>query len=503
MKVLFLHTTALLPLQFGVLMDEAKMMYKEGHEVFFGYCNNTVKCCTMNMHGKKSFCDLCTWNTKHALENLPKEVKRIKIKEFIPNKRNEFVKDYCSMDEIKAVEYKGVKIGYGVLSTYLSVTRNNEPVFDKAFNSYINGMLYRSSLLTDAIESIVDTINPDLVCIFNGRLFEHRPMLELPMSKGINVKNYEVLGGYHEEYYKESFENCLPHNIKKYNGKVVELWNNPDVPLEKKIEIGSSFYKNRRVGIPAGDRVYIGKQEAGLLPEGWDDSKRNFVIFNSSEDEHLAVGDEYSSLDFFPSQLVGIKTILSMVKDCSNIHVYLRIHPNLSNIKYSYHTDLYKLEREFSCVTVIPGSAEISTYELMEKSEKVIVFGSSMGLESSFWKKPVINLAGCGYATSGICYMPKNLEELKALLLDKIEPLDNLFSLQFGYFKMHRDETAKYKFIDYNYKPFKLGNKDLTLVNYQKFMGSRHLFAVLQLLVGHYFSKKDKSVPITIPTNGK
>lgn len=503
MKILFLHTTAFLPLQFGVLLDEAERSHREGHEVYFGYCDYAIDCCTMNMHRKKSNCDLCKWNTRYALQNLSKGIKQIRIKDFIPQKCNDFIHDYKTMDEIKEVQYKGVKIGFGVLSSYLSVTRNNEPVFDKAFNSYINGMLYRSSLLTDAIESIVDTINPDLVCIFNGRLFEHRPMLELPISKGINVKNYEVLGGYHEEYYKESFENCLPHNIKKYNGKVVELWNTPNVPLEKKIEIGSSFYKNRRCGIPAGDKVYIGKQENGLLPDGWDDSKRNFVIFNSSEDEHLAVGDEFQKLDFFPTQLVGIKTILSMLKNETDIHIYLRIHPNLSNIMYSYHTDLHKLDKEFPNITIIPGSAKISTYEMMEKAEKIIVFGSTMGLESSFWKKPVINLGGCMYATSGICYVPKSLDELKSLLLDKIEPLDNLFSIQFGYFKMHRDETAKYKFIDYNYKPFKLRNKNLTLVNYQKFMGSRHLFAILQLFVGHYFSKKDKSVSITIPTNGK
>lgn len=502
MKVLFLVTSVFSPLQFGILLDEAEIMYREGHDVYFSYCAKALQCCTNNMTGKKSNCDLCSWSSKHALNNLSKGIKRIKISDYVSDKENEFVKEYHSMDEIKAVEYKNVKIGYGALSSYLSYTRNNEPVFDEEFNSYINGLLYQSSLIADAIDAMIDEIKPDQVCIHNGRFYEHRPMLELPMSKGVNVKNYEVLGGYHEEYYKFSLENCLPHNIKKYNSKVAELWNDPSVPLEKKIEIGSQFYYNRRGGIPAGDKVYINKQEAGLLPEGWDDSKRNFVIFNSSEDEHLAVGDEYNSMDFFPSQLVGIKTILTMLKDEPNIHVYLRIHPNLSNIKYSYHTDLLKLDKEFPNITVIPGPAKISTYEMMEKAEKVIVFGSTMGLESSFWKKPVINLAGCGYATSGICYMPKNLEELKLLLFDKLGPLDNLYALQFGYFKMHRDENSRYKYVDYHFRPFKIRNMDLCLINYQKILGSRHLYLMLYKLVGHYFAKRDKSTHNAIPIKG-
>lgn len=503
MKVLFLHTTAFLPLQLGVLLDEAETMYKEGHEVYFAYCDKALKCCSMNMTQRKSNCDLCSWSTRYALKNLSNAIKRIKVSDYVPNKQNEFVMRFHSMQDIKKVEYKGVKIGYGVLSSYLSYTRNNEPVFTEAFNSYMNGLLYQSSLMADALDAILVEIKPDQVCIFNGRLFEHRPMLELPMNKGFNVKNYEVLGGYHEEYYKFSLENCLPHNIKKYNSKVAELWNDPSVPLEKKIEIGSQFYYNRRGGIPAGDRVYIGNQEKGLLPEGWDDTKRNFVIFNSSEDEHLAVGDEYNSLDFFPSQLVGIKTILSMVKDSADIHIYLRIHPNLSNIKYSYHTDLFKLAKEFPNITVIPGSAKVSTYEMMEKAEKVIVFGSTMGLESSFWKKPVVNLSGCGYATSGICYMPKSLDELKSLLFDKLEPLDNLYAIQFGYFKMFRDETKKYSIVNFNCSPYKLGNINAHLVPYLKFLGSRRLFVILQKIVGHYYSKRSNSIEISIPIDGK
>lgn len=502
MKVLFLVTSVFNPLQFGVLLDEAEIMYREGHDVYFSYCAKTIQCCTNNMTGKKSNCDLCSWSSRHALKNLSKGIKRIKISDYVSNKENEFVKEYHSMDEVKAVEYKNVKIGYGVLSSYLSYTRNNEPVFDKEFNSYINGLLYQSSLITDAIEAMIDEVKPDQICIFNGRFFEHRPMLEIPMSQGVNVKNYEVVGGYNEEYYKISFENCLPHNIEKYNRSVVDLWDDASITLEKKIEIGSQFYYNRRNGIPAGDKVYIKSQETGLLPDGWDDSKRNFVIFNSSEDERLAVGDEFQSLDFFPSQLVGIKTILTMLKDNPDIHVYLRIHPNLSNIKYSYHTDLLKLDKEFPNITVIPGSSKISTYEMMEKAEKVIVFGSTMGLESSFWKKPVINLAGCGYATSGICYMPKTLEELKSLLYDKLEALDNLYALQFGYFKMHRDETKRYRFVNYHDRTFKFRNRDLCLINYQKSLGSRHLYLMLYKLVGHYFAKRDKSTHNAIPIKG-
>ena len=85
MKVLFLVTSVFNPLQFGVLLDEAEIMYREGHDVYFSYCAKTIQCCTNNMTGKKSNCDLCSWSSRHALKNLSKGIKRIKISDYVSN----------------------------------------------------------------------------------------------------------------------------------------------------------------------------------------------------------------------------------------------------------------------------------------------------------------------------------------------------------------------------------------------------------------------------------
>jgi len=503
MKVLFLHTTALFPLQFGALLDEAEIMSRDNCEVYFAYCKKATNFCSVNLTGKKSNCDLCTWTTNHALNNLSKDIKLINILDYCNLDNNHRTFSLNSVDEIKAIDYKQVKIGYGVLSTYISFTRNNDPVFDEAFVSYINKLLNTSILLTDAYEKIYEQINPDLICIFNGRYFEFRPAYELAINKCINVKCYEVIGDYGKDGYKLCYDNCMPHSILGNMRKVEEEWNSCELSESEKLQIGSSFYINRRQGRPAGDKIYTINQKAGLLPIDWDESKRNFVIFNSSEDECVSVGDEYSRFNFFKTQIEGIKNILTLLIDHKDIHIYLRIHPNLSEIKYSYHTDLLRLDQEFPNVTIISGKDNVSSYELMERSEKVIVFGSTMGFESAFWKKPVINLAGCDYAMSNICYMPQSEEDLKHLLLDKLFPRDSLFAVQYGFFKMHREDKNKFKFIDFNYRLQQIMNKEFCLINYQKILGSRSLFAFAQKIIGHYFSIIDKSKATAIPTQGK
>lgn len=38
---------------------------------------------------------------------------------------------------------------------------------------------------------------------------------------------------------------------------------------------------------------------------------------------------------------------------------------------------------------MIGADSDISTYDIMDNAEKVIVFGSTMGLESSYWENPL------------------------------------------------------------------------------------------------------------------
>lgn len=86
----------------------------------------------------------------------------------------------------------------------------------------------------------------------------------------------------------------------------------------------------------------------------------------------------------------------------------MRVHPNLKNVHYQYHLLLYDLSLKYPNITVIGADSDISTYDIMDNAEKVIVFGSTMGLESSYWGKPVILLSGSFYYYMNVCYIPKS-----------------------------------------------------------------------------------------------
>jgi hypothetical protein len=156
------------------------------------------------------------------------------------------------------------------------------------------------------------------------------------------------------------------------------------------------------------------------------------------------------------------------------------VHPNLKNVRYKYHTDLYLFQEKYKNVTVIPPEDEISSYDLLDAAEKVIVFGSTMGVEAAYWNKAVILLAGCLYYDLDICYKPKNVSELKQMIIAKLAPKGELDSLKYAYSLMHKDPDRMYKYVDFTTHVYHVFGKTIHAVNYKKLLGSSILFAVYQ-----------------------
>lgn len=494
MKILFYTSGARFHEDLGLLMDEAIILSKEGHEVYFLYNNCSLGTCTLNLSQNSHLCAVCQQNMKHALKNLPKTIKTINLGEFWRDDNNIHF-EYKSIKEIKRIEYKHVKIGYSVLSSYFTITRNLCPIIDDSFKSFIDRILIVSCRLTDALEDAINQIQPDRLCFFNSRFFEWRPAFDLAILHGIEAVSYERTTDLNKKNCKQRFYNSTPHNIANLQKRCSAIWDKTDITLKEKIEIGNSFFEKRRNGIAANDRVYTSNQERGKLPVDWDESKRNIVIFNSSEDEYAAIGDEYDSKSIFPTQYQGIKYILGLLEDEKNIHVYLRIHPNLKDVPYRYHKELEKLAEQYDHITVINAAESVSTYALMDAAEKVVVFGSTMGIEAAYWGKPVVLLAGAFYYYSDLCYIPKTREEIRDLLLGELPPKPNKEAIKWGFYFMYRNPDNRYKYVDWDAEWLNIMGVPVLNIHYLKLLGSSQLYAIYQKISNKIFKIHRKINP--------
>lgn len=493
----------------GIQYDEVLKLTNEGNIVYFLYCNGLMSQCFNNMTGDKAICHKCKSYYKEERKEFGGRINFIPSTSLLNDKKIKSISnykfDYNNIEDIKNLKYNNINIGLGSLSGYISKSRNLLPLIDDDFKFFFNQNLINSILTVEAVNKAIKKFKPDYIYLYNGRFSDSRVVWQLADKYNIPYTTLEAVYGIKRKY-KSRFINSIPHSIEKNTQLINYYWNNSDVDIDDRIRIGSSFFEKRKNAEYSGDKIYTKNQTKDLLPANWDFTKKNIVIFNSSEDEFASIGDEYDKYKLFDSQLVGLKFIKSKLRDNENINITLRVHPNLNSIKYSYATDLIKLKSEN--FDVIEAGSNISSYALLENADTVIVFGSTIGIESVYWNKPTILLAGAMYYHLNCCYIPNTTDELINMILIDLKPNNRLQAIKYGYYIVN-EERESYSVLDFNWPSveiFSLKNKrrKITVYNWKKLFNSRLLYRLVDELTFkvyklYYSFYKNKGIRYKLP----
>jgi len=481
MNILFYFTWQLRKPHFGIVVDQLEKEIQRGdNDIRFIYCSGELKPCYTNREGNSKVCTLCNYYMNKVIREYKHSVQFVPFSDLNKDIKDEYSSfNYHSIEDIKKIEYREINTGFAALSSYVSFTRNLDPSIDQDFRDYFDQLLLNQVKIINGIYDFIETFKPDKIILFNGRTANVRPVFEIGLKEKIDVFVLELIKSSDDVFYKQSFKNSLPHSISKRHSIIEKLWIENDQD-EKKIEQGASFFKARRAGKLVRDRkIYVSEMKDGSLPKNWNPMLENIVIFNSSEDEFVAIGGEFEELKVFNTQEEGI---LWIVQNCAkqNRHFYLRIHPNLGNIEYGYHTRLKEIENTYDNVTVIPAKSDINSYDLMEKSDKVITFGSTMGIEATFWGKPSILLAASHYYYLDVAYKPTEKSEIMELLNRDLKVKSKEEACKYGYYLLNYRQYSE----KCDYSPVQL-----TVFNKRMGLANRHLKTNNNLFISKTINK--------------
>lgn len=429
-------------------LDVAAELLTKGYNIYYITCDSCVGGCMDNRFFNRGFCKFCSYYTKkRAKKILGSNINISSIDDYYDDAVKAVVENksfnYNNAQDIKNINYKGVEIGYGAMSSYISLTRNLHPIITPYLRRYLDLLLQEQVIITEIIEKFIIKNKIELIVFHNGRFAHYKPLYGLSVKHKIDficTESVYTQGG--KTAYRNIFYNGIPHDPQVHAARVLELWNKYQDEGERE-KVASSFFYNRRYGKYAGDKIYIKDQKPDKMPDNWNKFKKNIVIFNSSEDELGAISRKFDDANIFGNQLNAIKEVVEHYKDNSSIHFTLRVHPNLKGIPFAYHTDLYKLN--YSNLTVIPADSDISTYALMDEADKIIVFGSTTGVEATYWGKPTINLGLGFYNYFDVAYQPREKSEIWNLIeTAHLQPKSKNDAMKYGLFFMS-DKHEKFK----------------------------------------------------------
>jgi hypothetical protein len=472
-----------------LLLDEA-LDQNNDVSVFFVYCDAILPGCTIKMFKSPLICQECCMN-RNLLFSKYKDKSNIT---FVPLSSFLIKTDrapiefpiFDSLEGLKSYTYKSVQVGLGVVSTFVSNTRNIDPEFNDITKEALNNLLTSAIMIVDGVLALSKIYSIDEVRVCNGRTVNERSVYETFRHLMVDVFVYELSCSVTPFNFRSvKYLNQLPFDISKTTFLIEDYWKQNFNENES-----NRFYINKRYGLFASDVSYIKNQNDGKLPEGWDVSKKNIVIFNSSEDEMFSIGGDYDKFKLFKNQIEGIKYICEILKNIEEYNVYLRVHPNLSNVDPQYLNEIQRLNDTYGINVIAPDSS-ISTYSLLDYCDKVVVFGSTIGIEANYWRKPVVLLAPADYMFLNVAYVPEKITDIRFLLLNDLEVKPLIGSLKYSNF-LFTGRGELFKYIDFSSSARELLNKKILIPNYMNLFDLivKGIFKILRMIFSSNYNKK-------------
>ncbi|KAF5423107.1 MAG: Capsule polysaccharide biosynthesis protein [Candidatus Methanocomedens sp.] len=404
-------------------LEIAAKHINNGDDVHIIQCSGGLASCEPNPNHYSLRCSLCRSKRNKGLDliKLPEENRH----ELALHKFDQFfeIPDFPSIQELKEFQINNVDIGMAVTSTLISMVREPYPDI-KHYKHFINKNLPMSLAVYNAIEYYLEEIKPDVFYLFNGRYAALRPAQRAAQKLGVKTYVHERAGVL-QRY--SLTEDTYPHDIEYQKSQIEQHWND-ERPIAKKEELARQWFEERRGGKDQSWHSFTKSQVKGNLPKDFDPTRRNIAIFISSQDEFESIAGWENPI--YKDQIDAINSIINGDAD-ENIRFYLRIHPNLKGLKNTQTKELSGLEAPN--LTVIPADASIDSYELMDACEKVITFGSTMGIESVFWGKPSILVGRALYENVEGCYIPETHDELIDQINLNLTTKPNTGALKYGY----------------------------------------------------------------------
>ncbi len=396
--------------------------------------------CSFNIHGLVPICFICHRQRRRGLSLLkgtfsyldgPEADRYSSSVSVQPERLN-------SRWTTKVLMYRGVDVGQAAYSSYIGSTRDLDLEGVLARRA-LRRLIQTSEALTEYFFELLLEGNFSKVILFNGRQNQSRPLLRVAQQLGIRAEVMEAAG--RDAHCVYQFDDCLPQDLKKLAVAIERNWDSYEGNREADAQ---QYFDYKRQGGAINDRSYVQGQQEGLLPDGWDPSLHNIVIFNSSEDELAALGGEYDEV-VYPSQFIAINRICESLADKSGIRIYLRVHPNLGTVRWAFAEGLKQLHAVYPNAEIISAESPVSSYALLDACSVILSFGSTIGIEAAYWGKPSILVGRSLYENTGSVYAPRSHEAVVELLQNRnLPPLGNLGAKKVGLFWAQGGKTINH-----------------------------------------------------------
>jgi hypothetical protein len=391
------------------IVDE---LLEEGYKVAILQCGAELPSCFSNVSHLKSNCVACVSTNKSAYKKFE-------------NSRLSFIQLSSFSSEV----YDKVQPGYleeafenG--SYHSTIAFSKDSVISSPENKHLFERNVESSRgLYAQLSKLLDKEEIAAIITFNGRFSESRVCLEIGKLRNLPTYCHETSGtGKTFRIFKE-----LEAHGREYHKSCVSALVEDLARRSELLEQGEFFFANQRKRSSdkiADKGVYSDRFLQGSLPADLIPGKHNISFFLTSEDEQSGLEDWTWPFGDSQYEVIG-KLIPGLIE--KNYEIWIRVHPNLAGrVNNSQINEIAKLQQPH--VHIIAAEDEVDSYALIAESSNVIVFGSTVGLESTYMGVNTILLGRSVYEHLDVNRVPISLDDFPNCLNKEVSTDNRLLA---------------------------------------------------------------------------
>lgn len=370
-----------------VAMARARELQDHGARVILTYCNASSGTCAVNFSGSPLACAICRSRVRESA--------RLNGLTAVP------LQSPADTSTLTLSERK--ELAEGVHSAVISTFRQLPG--DGPGNSVVRTIQRRyyhtATGLLASMKALLQRETPDRVEVFNGRHACSKFCITAATNASIPFNTLEITARGRPIL----FRGHTAHDRLRIQKRMLRL------PLD--LQTARAYFDRRRR--PSSNK-YARKHSAAFVPPNAGSFKKKVSVFLSSQDEFEALGRDWKSP--FPDYAAVIR------EACQRNPDYLfciRFHPNQADMASDIEAPFRDIRSLPNAVVYYPNDTA-NSYTLVEWSDVVVTFGSTVTIEACWMGKPSIMLGPSFYDQLDVSYNPATMSEFLQLLRQDLTP---------------------------------------------------------------------------------
>jgi hypothetical protein len=307
-------------------------------------------------------------------------------------------------DGLREARFGDDALGDWCVSTVLSHFRDSRldlesPEVQHVYRDYLKG----AALTLVGCRRWLESIGPDTLWLFNGRLSLTRVAFEAARGLGIRVICHE------RGIVRHSLRLWENEPCSRYRGRRAFALDHSIRPLTA-TQAGDTlaWFADRRASRNWNRKPFLAKRPrntAKALADAGVTNRDGFLLVLTSSDNEFAA--EAARNRIFPEQHAWLAAVLGWAADHPASRVVIRFHPNTGPASWKYTLTKLSLDcgagedtpvmRPTANVSIVPPANPLDTYALIDACAAVTTYGTTAGIEAAAVGKIVIVADECLY----------------------------------------------------------------------------------------------------------